>query len=241
MLFDVVGKGSDQVAVSQIDPYAKKHAKKFRRAYDDWVKQCKRGVKHYRLRDDNAQAASYALQFLAGILFFAVIGTLRLALIGWSFLHFVVLTATVIIIVMFSLATRKRTRAGAELHAYTQALKRWLEDFTQLEYRPPTDSLVWGQFMTYAVLLGVSQRFIKNLEQYDPEELHIDSSHLNSPWLLGAHYRTMTSQDYQPPLQAFGASLSSSISAVTSPFSSTGGSGGGYSAGGGAGFGGGAR
>ena len=52
----------------------------------------------------------------------------------------------------------------ANIVAKAKGLKRWLEDFTLLDERPPTDVKVWGEFMVYATVFGIADKVQKELD-----------------------------------------------------------------------------
>ncbi|MDO5721332.1 MAG: DUF2207 domain-containing protein [Actinomycetaceae bacterium] len=160
-----------------------------------------------------------------------------------SYFDFLLAAAPALAIVVSALASyfsssfETRSDAGLELHARSKSLRRWLLDFTRLDERPPTDVRVWGTYVTYAVLFGVSKTFVSNLEKLDSDVLQ-DPRVLSSAQFIG--YRSAGAASFTSSPSAL---LSRSFKRVSfsgfSSRSSGSGSGGGFSSGGGGGFGGG--
>lgn len=53
-----------------------------------------------------------------------------------------------------------------ELTKQIRGLKNWIEDFTTLEDQPPSANIVWGDFVKWGYLLGVSQKAIRIAEEH---------------------------------------------------------------------------
>ncbi len=150
----------------------------------------------------------------------------------WIIANAITLLAAALILTIFRFS-KPRTQEGAEVHAKTQALKKWLEDFTSLGERPPADVKVWGMYMTYATILGVAYVVIEQLRALYPHYADSGSfDYTNAGW--AAWYTdsngvfTGGSGGMETGFSSFGSSFSS-----FSP-SSGGSSGGGGGGGGGA-------
>ena len=53
-----------------------------------------------------------------------------------------------------------------EMTRQIRGLKNWIEDFTAIKEKPPSASIVWGDFIKWSYLLGVSQKAIKIAGEY---------------------------------------------------------------------------
>lgn len=150
---------------------------------------------------------------------------------------------TAFVLVPLALAMRRRSRRANEITARCKALKKWLQDFSRIDERPPTDVKVWGQLMVYAYLLGVAKQAIQELRRVMPEVFD-DSAydgHGGIPWWYW-YSRPMgmgSGASFADALDRSVANTLSSAIAATSSSSSGSGGGGGFSVGGGGGFGGG--
>ena len=125
---------------------------------------------------------------------------------------------------------------GRELKAKLAALKRWLEDFTRLGEAVPRDVVLWNRLLVMAVVLGVADEVIDQLQVYLPEVLADPMLSTTYGWYyagpVGRPYDRVTT-NYSSAHHVSTAALAASES------SSGGGGGGGFSSGGGGGFGGG--
>ena len=141
------------------------------------------------------------------------------------------------------------TPEALELMGKTEALKRWLCDFTRLEEAVPTDVVLWNDLLVMATALGVAKDVIKQLKVKVPQLLE-DPAFTSYAWYrddpddrddrrgtspMGFLTKGISAADEL----AHPVSDSSSSSYDSSDYSSGSGSGGGFSSGGGGGFGGG--
>jgi hypothetical protein len=63
---------------------------------------------------------------------------------------------------------RLRTRAGRQAHARHKAFHRFLRDFGTLEDEPPIAVELWGEYLAYAVVLGLGDRVAGELDLAAP-------------------------------------------------------------------------
>lgn len=246
-LFDTVGEGEGQIWMGSLKFFAKKHPERYDNALDEW-----QGVLTGEVnKRDFFEAKGAALQ-MRFVLLGIVCGIAGVAL--WFFmdniLPLAVLLPAAVVTVFFGVYMPRRTQAGCDLNAKCQALHDWLEDFSAIDERPPTDVKVWGEFMVYAYVLGVAREAIKNLQEAVPEvfqETMAGSGYNGVPWWCW--YSTASASDgtsvpsagdfLSDSFSNASATAREAISAMSGGGSSGGGFGGGFSAGGGGGFGGG--
>ena len=142
------------------------------------------------------------------------------------------------------------TPEALELMGKTEALKRWLCDFTRLKEAIPTDVVLWNDLLVMATALGVAKDVIKQLKVKVPQLL-TDPAFTSYAWYrndpevgdgrrgispMGSFAKTLSAADaIAHPV----SDSSSSSSYDSSDYSSGSGGGGGFSSGGGGGFGGG--
>ncbi len=65
----------------------------------------------------------------------------------------------------------KYTPEELELTKQIRGLKNWIEDFTNIKDQPPSASIVWGDFIKWGYLLGVSQKAIRIAQKYSTVEI----------------------------------------------------------------------
>ena len=156
----------------------------------------------------------------------------------WYLFLLVPLAGVVAAIVVGIIASSldERSQEAIELEAKLKALRNWLKDFTRLDEAVPQDVVLWNRLLVIAVVLGVADQVIKQLQVAAPNIL---ADPYISP-VYGWYYYG----GHSVPTHAFtdAASSAHSVSAAklsSSSSSSGGGGGGGFSGGGGGGFGGG--
>ena len=230
---------------SSIEKYAEERPSSYENAYDNW----ENAVEHeYSMRFTMGKttvdmptgrllAAGIIDFFLAVIFMFAclVFGTpLPIIIVG-----FVLLLAAGGYCIFSAVNSDDANEEGREVRAKLKALRNWLKDFTRLGEAIPTDVVLWNRLLVMAVVLGVADEVIKQLETVLPEVLH--SEYLSNTY--GWCY-VSSSSNYTNPANTVTNAVSSAHSVSTasvagSSWSSGGGGGGGFSGGGGGGFGGG--
>ena len=141
------------------------------------------------------------------------------------------------------------TPEALELMGKTEALKRWLCDFTRLEEAIPTDVTLWNELLVMATALGVSKEVLKQLKVKVPQLLD-DPRFTSYGW-----YRRDDEEERKrrkSPMEALTQTIAAADAIAyphrystsddgydSSDYSSGSGSGGGFSSGGGGGYGGG--
>ena len=53
---------------------------------------------------------------------------------------------------------------AAELHAQYAALKRYMKDFGRMQEKPPDAVVLWEQFLVYAVVFGIADQVVKEMQ-----------------------------------------------------------------------------
>ena len=185
-LFDDIGarygSGYDSVSFNDIKTFGKTNPEEMKRAYDTW--QAKVGIVEWKpepLFDDKGMRISSGLTIASGVIFAL---SLVLVFLTMNLIPTIALLVSTAVCCFFSRIMKKRSQYGAELHAKTIALKRWLCDFTNLGERPPSDVKVWGEFMVYATILGVANKAIKQFKIAEPnfEEVQNDYGIMPYSW-----------------------------------------------------------
>lgn len=124
-----------------------------------------------------------------------------------------------------------------ELKSRCDGLKRWLEDFTNLDEAAPSDLILWNKLLVLAVAFGVSDEVLHRLADAVPQDLRgTEDMGYCYPvyWWCYPHGRLGS------PTGATGGAYRESVAQLASSSDSSGGGfGGGFSGGGGGGVGGG--
>jgi len=229
---------------STISDYAKEHSTTYENAYNSWQNAVENAYESRFTRGSTvvrvptlALTAAGVLDIVLSILFVAlgfVFGTpVPIIVVG-----FMLLVVAGIYAIFAASSTTALNQEGREVKAQLKALRNWLKDFTRLNEAIPTDVVLWNRLLVMAVVLGVADEVIKQLETVLPEVLHDD--YMSSTY--GWYYVSSTSN--MSPARTFSDAVStahavSTASEAGSSWSSGGGGGGGFSGGGGGGFGGG--
>lgn len=74
----------------------------------------------------------------------------------------------ILIFAIFGLLTLRPPLKVQEIIAKSNALKRWLEDFTLLDEKLPSDVKVWDELMVYATAFGVADKTLKQIDKALP-------------------------------------------------------------------------
>lgn len=144
-----------------------------------------------------------------------------------------------IVAIVCAATMQELNREGIETSAKLEALRRWLKEFTHLSEAVPSDVVLWNRLLVMAVVLGVADEVIKQLEVACPQVIQDPYFAPCYGWCYGGY-----GIDGRPPAAAFTGNVASahkaSAAAIAASSSSSGdGGGGGFSGGGGGGFGGG--
>lgn len=175
----------------------------------------------------------------AGLAVFIVLGCIAFTIFTDGANLPLIVAGGVLAVVAAALAAGTKSLApeAVELLERCRALKRWLEDFTNLDEAVPDDLILWNKMLVLAVAFGVSDEVLRQLADAVPVDRRVDESgayYYPSYWWYyrhGALHSPMS--EMHDAYQATIAELDSSSS------SSGGGFGGGFSGGGGGGVGGG--
>ena len=228
------------ILFSDLEKVAKKYPQRFEDAYDRWKD---------KVTDEVARRRFFITGEKTGMGFIVIMLVIELILIACSFALLVGTEAFAIYIpllilqvlalaVMIVLTSKISTvsEEGRELQAQLKALKCWLEDFTRLGEAVPRDVVLWNRLLVMAVVLGVADKVIEQLQVTMPEILADPRLAPTYGW----YYYGSAGRPYDRFITSYKSAHSVSASELASSSSSSGGGGGGgFSGGGGGGFGGG--
>lgn len=238
---------SDVVFFSDFERRAKQAPTKFKEAIEDIRGHIDNEVKEFGAFERRGSQLQIICWTLAAIL---AIGAIVMLFVSSPIALAVSGLCAVAAIVTggFAIFMRRRSPRANEIAAKSEALKRWLEDFSLLNEHPMQDVKVWGELMVYAAAFGVADKVMEQLRAVLPQVATSSDFMTTGAWVS---YSVSSDSSGSTPFESFSDSLSTSIAATTSgssgTFSGGGGSfssggfggGGGFSGGGGGGFGGG--
>ena len=153
---------------------------------------------------------------------------------GYSWVIFpadVILCLLGVLLVIRFIKKKKETCTDEEMALIKQVigLKNWIEDFTTINEQPHTADIVWGDFIKWAYLLGVSEKAIKIAEEYASS--NVADSIVNE---ISIMTQTTTNVGISVGVTSYVASsVYSAVATYIVPSASSGGSSGGGGGGGG--------
>lgn len=243
LLFDTVAEGQPSLWLGTIKAYAEENPQAFTDAMARWQGTVSSHV------NAGEYFESYSAVKRTRMATIAIVLLVLCAIVAFVFANPLVLIPSVltgVVLVVVSRFMDRRTQKGADAYARCEALEKWLTEFSALNERPPLDVKVWGEFMVYALVFGVAEKAIAELQKAVPEVAYGNFSAMGSynttPWWIwySIGYHGPDLPDIGSAFQsAVTESVTASVSALSGDSSSAGGFGGGFSGGGGGGFGGG--
>lgn len=263
LLFDTISSNGTTLWLDEIKEYGKKNPVSYQNAMLKWQTTLDTQTSAYNFFETKSKAMAGGMT--AAAIIFAILGVMA-AFFTDNLIPVIFMVPTAVVLFIISRFMPRRSRYGNEVYARSAALKNWLQDFSKLDERPPTDIKVWGEFMIYAYIFGVAKEAIKQLRNTVPELFESpeypsgDSSFV--PWYIWytsandssifggsvfgeASFADAFNTTMENTLQTANNAVAAASAAASggsggdSGFSSGGGFGGGFSGGGGGGFGGG--
>ena len=172
-------------------------------------------------------------KFLTFLLIFGILGFI----FGGFITSFFYIPA-ILIIYLFSGSISKRTPESTLQVKRWKAFKKMIKDFSEMENAPTTLLHLWDRYLVYAVVLGVAEELLKNLEDF---AIKTGQNVSGVGWYYGAT-GAMRGSLSSKQFSTLSSNLSSTISSMTATsgaFNTSTSTGGGFSGGGGGGGGGG--
>ena len=235
LLFDIIAEGKDFVSTEMIKSFSQKNRGVAYQSFNDFIEEVKADANKLKYFEDRKKIITFyyllSLTFsFMSLLPFAISGFLKIDL--FIFLSLFLGSALYAIL---SPSLEKRTQLGADAYAEWMGLKKFLEDFSNLEEYPPTSITIWEDYLVYATTFGIAEKVLQylqiNLDKISSKE--IGNSHIYIFFGL----TTTTGKLDTTSFNAFATSLNNAFTTMTSSPGGVGG-GGGFSGGGGGGGGG---
>ena len=231
-----IGDG-ERVSLEDIENSSKtrESAIDFSRDYDIWTGLVKSEADSYSFFDKNT---------VKGILFGVLTAVIGMIFGGYTaarhdnILGFAILMAVSIILLIYSLTIRRRSKSGVEQFKMWKAFRKFLRHFSSLDKADLPAVIMWEHYLVYAISLGVAKEVISQLRLVFREE-DFNNSHLT--YLYYGRYGHI--HNYFDTIDNITDSMVKTTESVyrqaMSKASSGSGGGGGFSGGGGRGGGGG--
>lgn len=231
---DKVFEEGPQSSQKQLTNWAKAH----RSSASTWIESFKGSVMaNYRAR--GYQETGRAMPWLLYLLVVAAMATYGvIAFVNDAYVAGGAAVGAAILVLCYIVLLRRRTAAGAQRHAEWAGLKRYLQDFSQLEDAPSGHLVLYERYLVAAVALGVADELIDALRVKMPQ---VANDPTFATWYVGSRVGGVGGFS---SLGDFSSNLSSATASSFRPppsssRSSGGGFSGGFSGGGGGGGGGG--
>lgn len=174
--------------------------------------------------------AAAAVLVIAGLLFIVYTGGVN---VFWVLGGIALSAASALV----ALNAKSHTQEAVDLLDRCKALKRWLEDFTNLDEAVPDDLILWNKLLVLAVAFGVSEDILQQLASAVPEDRRLND---DGTYVYPVYWWCYSHGGIGSPMEEAGGAYRDTIRALSSSSSSSsGGFGGGFSGGGGGGVGGG--
>ncbi len=240
-LFGDVADNAPSLWLDSIAAWGEAHPKSFSNKMKSWQGTVSAETVKQNYFEVQGSRLQVTIFFIAGTVF--VIGMMLAGFLSNLIPAGVCLIVSVVMAV-FGVVMPRRSQKGVDDRARARALRNWLNDFTLLDERLPTDVKVWGQFMVYAQLFGIAKQVIRELRDKVPQVFATENETAGGyvPWYVwyeSGNRAGAGSMSFASAFDDVWSNTTSSVRSALSESSSGGGGGGGFSGGGGGGFGGG--
>ncbi|MEA4847122.1 MAG: DUF2207 domain-containing protein [Clostridiaceae bacterium] len=182
-LISAIG-GGEQVSLEDIEKASKtaEGAKSFKRDYDTWAGSVKIEADSFSFFDRNT---------MKGQLFGVIAAFLGMVYGGYTAARhgniagFIILMAASVILLIYSLTIRRRSRSGVEQFKMWKAFRKFLRHFSQINKAELPAVTIWEHYLVYAITLGVAKEVISQLRLVFREE---DFNNTGLTYLYYGHY-----------------------------------------------------
>ena len=232
ILFDI----SDSFTIKELNKKIKKRQEHYYYKFEDFKNEIKEEAKNYDFFDKVSEEKSNLTAGLGCLIPIAGI-FLSIFLKNPMFLLWLILGP--IYLFIGANAVRRRSYKGKEEFDKWMALKRFLNDFSNLKEYGPKSVVIWEKYLIYGTILGVAKTVLRALKIIFPQLTDIENARLIGV-ATGATLASFDSRmDFiNSALSKVTSATSSAYKTSSSSWSSGGGGGGGFSGGGGGGGGG---
>ena len=202
-------------------------ARSFQNNYQAWQTKVRAEAKSEKFFDENLGTGKL-IGGTTGVL--GIIISIFIMSLG-NGLGFISLTSGILMLI-YSIAFKRRTPYGAEQYNLWKAFRRFLLEFSNIkEYTPPS-IVIWEHYLVYAISLGVAKEVISQLKIVIPPE-ELTNPSLTYLYTASATRHFMAMDRIENTTRTMERTINTAIASSTE--SSTMGTGGGFSGGGGGG------
>ena len=227
-----IGKGQEQIYLTDIEKYAKDNGEKFYKFWKEWTSGLVSQGEKLKFFEDKGKMPLFTILGGLGLIILGSILVAKTGVIG-----FALIIAGVLFLIIPSLFKR-RSVSGQEDYVRWRAYKKFLEHFSEMERHEIPSLIIWEHYLVFAVTLGVAKEVIKQLELVFPN-MQDGDYHFGYGWMIYGTYRGMNTlnDSFENIGNSFQHALQTAEKTVSKASSGSGG-GGGFSGGGGFGGGG---
>ena len=153
-----------EVLLSEIQKEAKHTTlsgyNRFLKDYEYWQKQAVKESEYYDFFEESKVPLILGIVL---IVLASILGTFQIIYEVYitSFVIQVILT---IIIFVYFLLVKKRSKKGIEDYAKWKSFKRFLKDFGRMDEKDLPEVLIWDKYLVYATALGVAKKVSKEMK-----------------------------------------------------------------------------
>ena len=227
----------EKVSLTDIEQSSKtlSGAESFKTDYDTWVAQVKIEADSHSFLDKSTVKGQIfgAITAFIGMIY----GGITVVRHG-NILGFIALMVFSIILLIYSLLIRRRSKHGVEQFKMWKAFRKFLTHFSQIDKAELPAVILWEHYLVYAITLGVAKEVISQLKLVFRDE---DFNNSGLTYMYYGHYRHNYSyfDTIDNVTKTMVKTTESVYTQAISKMSSSSGGGGGFSGGGGGGGGGG--
>ncbi len=228
---------NDVLTFTDIKNYARKNKHLSHTFFRNWKWDIETLSKNQQFFKGSYNGLQFLGLFLGVLLFMAGFGLffIEFFLLG-GFLVF----AGILKFILMIMTGLPFTEYGADQYAKWMAFKRFLKDFSSMDQSTIPSLVIWEHYLVYAVVMGVAEEVMKQLQVVFPDMEEQSRSMGLSWYTMGMMSSTGFARSLSSINNSFTTTMRDSYKAAHQSSSSSGsGSGGGFSSGGGGGFGGG--
>jgi uncharacterized membrane protein len=227
-----IGKGQEQIFLTDIEKYAKDNGEKFYKFWKEWTSGLVSQGEKLKFFEDKGKMPLFTILGGLGLIILGSILVAKTGVIGFA------LIITGVLFLIIPSLFKRRSVSGQEDYVRWRAFKKFLEHFSEMERHEIPSLIIWEHYLVFAVTLGVAKEVIKQLELVFPN-MQDGDYHFGYGWMTYGTYRGMNTlnDSFENIGNSFQQALQTAEKAVSKASSGSGG-GGGFSGGGGGGGGG---
>lgn len=157
-LFDHIGSGSDRVLLSTVRSWWATHPATAQVASAYWILPLRREAEATGLTRTSGFSGKTALSLYAGVPFILMVVAFQFVNV-WAFLFF----SLGCVMLYGAQAATDLTPDGVRLAAGYGAFRRFLDEFGRLHDKPAEAVVLWEQYLTLAIVLGLATESMDDL------------------------------------------------------------------------------